>query len=230
MKVLIYVPIIHMSADLGSVAKQVNKRGIADFGEEFWKKHGETVSGFWDSIIKYFANLEVNKGFKIYQDGMIAGEEIGKKIVEEGIKSGSKNYEVIGDLLKRGAILVQTEDFFLVKEERDRIVKIAGAKTTIGKILAYLKYKMIKDRLLRKRDDYIVKRVDDTLNDGETGILFMGAYHDIIPKLSKDIRVTAVKEVKKIRDYQRLLLSVRKNKEKFEELEKYLVSPNSPPA
>lgn len=69
MRRLIYVPIIHMSADLGSIAKQVDKRGIAGFGEEFWKRHREIISGFWDLIVKYFANLEV-KDFKIYQDGL----------------------------------------------------------------------------------------------------------------------------------------------------------------
>ncbi|MFH1903960.1 MAG: hypothetical protein ABIK53_00315 [bacterium] len=224
MKTLIYVPIIHMSADLGSIAKQVNKRGIADFGEEFWKKHRETVSGFWDSIVKYFANLEV-KDFKIYQDGLVADGEVGQKIVEEGVKSGSKNYSVINNLLKKGAVLVQTEDFPLVKKERDRIVEITQAKTMTMKLIAYLRYRLTKDWLLKKRDNYITKRIDETLEHGEKGILFLGAYHNIIPELSKKIQITEVKEAKKVKDYQRLLLSFKKNKEEFEELARYLISP-----
>ena len=224
MKKLIYVPIIHMSADLGSIAKHVDKRGIAVFGEEFWKKHRETVSGFWDSIVNYFTNLEV-KDFKIYQDGMVADAEVGQKIVEEGVKSGSKNYEIIDDLLKKGAVLVKTEDFALVKEERDHIVKITQAATTTQKLIAYLKYKLAKNRLLKKRDNYIAKRIDETLDYGETGILLIGAYHDIIPKLAKDIQVIEVKEARKISRYQNLLLSARKNKLEFEELNKYLISP-----
>ena len=224
MKKLIFVPIIHMSADLGSIANHVDKRGIAVFGEEFWKKHRETVSGFWDSIVKYFTNLEV-KDFKIYQDGMVADAEVGQKIVEEGVKSGSKNYEIIDDLLKKGAVLVKTEDFALVKEERDRIVKITQAATTTQKLIAYLKYKLAKNRLLKKRDNYIAKRIDETLDYGETGILLIGAYHDIIPKLAKDIQVIEVKEARKISRYQNLLLSARKNKLEFEELNKYLISP-----
>jgi hypothetical protein len=224
MKKLIFVPIIHMSADLGSIANHVDKRGIAVFGEEFWKKHRETISGFWDSIVKYFSNLEVND-FKIYQDGMVADAEVGQKIVEEGVKSGSKNYEIIDDLLKKGAVLVKTEDFALVKEERDRIVKITQAATTTQKLIAYLKYKLAKNRLLKKRDNYIAKRIDETLDYGETGILLIGAYHDIIPKLAKDIQVIEVKEARKISRYQNLLLSARKNKLEFEELNKYLISP-----
>jgi len=213
-----------MSTDLGTIAKAVDKRGIAGFGEEFWKRHRETISEFWDSIVKYFANLEV-KDFKIYQDGMVAGGEVGQKIVEEGVKSGSKNYEIIADLLRRGAILVQTEDFAMVKEERDRIVKITQAKTTTEKIIAYLGYRLTKDRLLKKRDNYIAKRIDETLNQGETGILFMGAYHNIIPKLPKRIAITEVKEAKKVRDYQRLLPFYHRDKKGFAELTKYLVSP-----
>ena len=224
MKTLIYVPVIHMSADLGSIAKQVDKRGIAGFGEEFWKKHRETISGFWDVIVKYFANLEV-KNFKIYQDGLIADGEVGQKIVEEGVKAGSKNYEIIDGLLKRGAVLVKTEDFTLVKEERDRIVKITQAKTIAGKLIGYLKYRLTKNRLLNKRDNFIARRIGSTLSHGETGILFLGAYHNITPKLAEGIQVTEVKEARKIRDYQRLLLSVRKNKGEFEKLAKYLVSP-----
>ncbi|MCK4389571.1 MAG: hypothetical protein KAV83_04955 [Desulfobacterales bacterium] len=224
MKKLIYLPIIHMSADLGTIAKQVDKRGIAGLGEEFWKRHRETISGFWESIVKYFADLEV-KNVKIYQDGLVVGGEVGQKIVEEAVKAGSKNYEIIDDLLRKGAILVQTEDFALVKEERDRIVKITTARTTTKKLIGHLWYKFTKNRLLNKRDTYIAKKIDETLNDGETGILFIGAYHNIIPKLSKNIQVTEVRETKKVRDYQRLLLHYRKNKEEFEELAKYLVSP-----
>ncbi len=224
MKKLIYVPIIHMSADLGSIAKQVDKRGIAGFGEEFWKKHREAVLGFWDSIVEYFANLEV-KGFKIYQDGLAADGEVGQKIVEEGAKTGSKNYEIIAGLLKRGAVLVRTEDFPLVKQEYDRLTKITKAKSLLKKLVAYLKYKLAKGSLLRKRDRFIAKRITETLNDGETGLLFIGAYHNIIPELSKDIQVTELKKVKKIRDYQRLLLRHQKNKERFEKLSQYLISP-----
>ncbi len=224
MRKLIYVPIIHMSADLGIIAKQVDSRGMAGFGEEFWKKHQQTVSGFWDVIAEYFADLKV-AGFKVFQDGMVAHAEVGQKIVEEGIKAGSKNYEIIDHLLKQGATLVQTEDFALMKEERDRLVKITQAKSTSRKLLAFLVYKLKKNRLLKKRDQFIAQQINATLHDGETGILLLGAYHDIITNLAADIQVQEVKEIKKIRDYQSMLLSVRKDQEQFDELGKYLVSP-----
>lgn len=223
MRRLIYVPIIHAAADLGSIAEDVAKRGIKGFGEEFWQEHRKAVSGFWDAIADYFIDLEVN-GFKVYQDGLVAGGEVGERIIEEGLRTGSKNYEIIDNLIKKGAKLVQTEDFPLVKKERDRIVKITQAKTIPRKIMAYLGYKLTKNKLLKKRDEYVAKRIKETLNHGETGILFMGAYHNILPEISGKFQVIEVKDVKKVRDYQRLLLHRSRNKEEFEKLTRYLTA------
>ena len=226
MKSLIYVPIIHMSADLGSIAKHVDKRGIAGFGEEFWKRHRETISGFWDAISHYFGSVDVS-GMKIYQDGMVAEGEVAQKIVEEALKSGSKNYELVLSLLKRGAILVKTEDFNLVKEERDRLVAIAQMKSTTRKLIAFMKYKFVKGGLLNKRDKFIVRRIDETLNHGETGIIFIGAYHNVKKRLPESIYIKEIKDTQKIKEYQRLLPFYNKHKEQFEELSRYLVSPIS---
>jgi hypothetical protein len=217
MRTLLYVPIIHTSADLGSLAKDVTKRGIADLGEEVWKEHIKTVEGFWDAISRYFDTVDVS-GVKIYQDGMVAEGEVGQKIVEEGIKSGSKNYEIISSLLQKGAILVKTEDFALVKRERDYLVELTKARTRIGKLIAYLKYRLIKNELLRKRDEFIANRINGTLNQGETGILFIGAYHEVIPKLAKDIQVKEIKDARKIREYQEVLLHRKSGTKRFKEL------------
>ena len=223
MRTLIYVPVIHTSADLGSLAKEVTKRGIADLGEEVWKGHIKTVEGFWDAISHYFNSIDVS-GMKIYQDGMIVAGEIGRKIVEETAKTGSRNYELVSSLLKRGAILVKTEVFELVKEERDRLLAITQAKSIAQKIIAFIKYKLIKNRLLNKRDDFIAKRIDETLNNGETGLVFIGAYHNLKEKLPKDIQIKEIKDVNKVREYQKLLPFYNKSRERFEELGRYLIS------
>ncbi len=210
-----------MEADLGSLASDIAKRGIASLGEEVWQKHMGTVKSFWDSMAGYFEKLEVSN-FKVYQDGMVADGEMGLKILEEGLKSGSKNFEIILKLIKRGAVLVKTEDFALVKRERDYLVELTKAKTRIGKLIAYLKYRLIKNELLKERDRFIANRISETLNQGETGILFIGAYHDIIPKLAKDIQAREIKDTKKIREYQEAFHHRKINTKRFEELSKYL--------
>jgi len=223
MRNIIFVPIIHTSADLGSLAKDVVKRGIADLGEELWRTHEKTVDRFWDAIFYYFDSIDVSN-MKIYQDGMVAEEEVGEKIVEEGVKSGSRNYQLLSGLLKRGATLVKTEDFKLVKEERDRLLAITQAKSIFKKLLAFIKYKLVKNRLLNKRDKFIAKRINETLNQSERGIILIGAYHNIKERLPKDIQIKEIKDIQKIRKYQKMLPFYDKNKEEFEELCKYLVS------
>lgn len=223
MKTLIYVPIIHTSADLGSLAEDVTKRGIADLGQDFWEEHEKTIDGFWTAISNYFDSEDV-QGLKIYQDGMVAEGEIGEKIVEEGVKQGSKNYKLISKLLKRGAILVRTEDFTLVKKEFDRLREITQAGNLMEKLFGFIKYKFTKDRLLNKRDRFIAKKIDETLHRGETGILFIGAYHNIKNRLAKDMLIREVKNTEKVKEYHRLLPFYNKNKQRFRELTKYLIS------
>jgi len=223
MRTLIYVPVIHTSADLGSLGKDVTKRGIADIGEGVWEKHKAAVEKFWDVISDYFDSIDV-LGMKVYQDGMVADGEVGQRIVEEGAKSGSRNYELVARLLKKGAILVKTEDFKLVKEELDRLVALTRGQSISHKLIAFIKYKLAKDRLLDKRDKFISKMIDESLRQDETGIIFIGAYHNIKPKLPGDIQIKEIKIVQKVRDYQRLLAFCHKNKKQFEDLGKYLVS------
>jgi len=227
MRTLIYVPIIHTSVDLGSLAKDVTKRGIADLGEDAWKGHIRTVESFWDVIIDHFASVDVS-GMKIYQDGMVAEGEIGEKIVEESLNLGSRNYQLVSKLLKRGAILVKTEDFNLVKIERDRLLKITQAKTVAEKLLGFTRYKLTKNMLLNKRDEYIAQRIDETLHEDQTGILFIGAYHNIKRKLPGDIQIKEIKDTQKVKEYQQLLPFCHKNKKRFEELGRYLISQVNP--
>ncbi len=56
----------------------------------------------------------------------------------------------------------------------DRIVAIVQAKSNNQKLAAALKYKLVKNKLLHERDAFIVKRIEETLKDGERGIIFIG--------------------------------------------------------
>ena len=223
MRTLIYVPIIHTSADLGSIAKDVTERAIAGLGVEVWQNHRKTVDGFWEAVSHYFDSLNVS-GVKIYQDGMVAEGETGERIVKDTAKAGSKNYELVSRLLKKGAVLVKTEDFKLVKEECDWLFKITRAENLAGKLIGFIKYKLVKNTLLSIRDKFIAGRINKTLAIGEKGIIFIGAYHNIKKRLHKDIQVIEIKDTARIREYHRLLPFYNKNKERFEELGRYLVS------
>lgn len=224
MRTLFYVPIIHSSADLGSLAGAVNRRGVAGLGEELWSKHRRTIEGFWNGIAQWCAALNVT-GMKLYQDGMITDGEVGQKIVEAGVQAGSQNYVLVDKLLRRGVALVKTEDFALVKKEHDHLLAMTQAKSTGPKLRAFLKYQLVKNRLLAARDRFIAAQIAKTLPENQTGLLFIGAYHLIKSSLPADIQVREVKDIQKVRAYQRLLPFYRKRQNEFEELARYLVAP-----
>lgn len=202
MRQLYLVPILHMSADMGSLASSLDETAKAELGKELWEKRKAAVSSFWDCIARFFDVLEV-KGFKLYQDGMVANGADGLRIIREGISQGSKNYRIVGKLLERGAVLVKTEDPGLVKQEYTHVAKIARAKTKKEKEVWALRYRLAQGGLLKQRDDFIARRINDTLCEGEAGILFIGAYHDVLSRLSGDIQVIEVKDVSKVREFHR---------------------------
>ena len=178
MRTLIYVPIIHTNADLGSLSSEIAERGIAAVGKETWARHQETVAGFWRAVREYCDGIQA-MGVKIYQDGMVADGRLGRRIVEDTAAAGSPNYQLVLNLLDRGACLVKTEKFDLVKREYDKLMAMARAKTMGSRLIAVARYKLIKTILLRRRDAFIAGRIEETLQPGETGILFIGALHKV---------------------------------------------------
>jgi hypothetical protein len=226
MRRLYLIPIIHMSADMGSIAPTLDQLASAKLRPEVWQKHKEIVAGFWDSISRFLDSLNVS-GFKVYQDGLVADEMEGLRIVKEGIKRGSKNYEIVGKLLERGAVLVKTEDPSLVKQEYSYIVKMTRSKSLKERGAAALRYKLAQSKLLKQRDDFIAERIAESLDEGETSILFIGASHNVIPSLPPDIKVAQVKEVAKVKEYHRALVNKRRYDQYLQRLGEYLISPVS---
>jgi len=105
MRTLIYVPIIHSTADMGSLGEELERKTVSNLGEHKWQKHIDTVNGYWGVIESYFENIDISvKVIKIYQDGMFVDGEMAMKMIGDGVKSGSKNSEIVSKLINRGAI------------------------------------------------------------------------------------------------------------------------------
>jgi len=223
MRKLLYVPVIHTESDLGSAAPAIGRHSASLFGEKRWARHKATVSAFWQRVADYLSHIEA-ADLKIYQDGLLAGGDLGRRIVEEGARRGSKNYEIILNLMKRGAEVRTTEDAGLLKQEYEHISRLTQAKSPAQRTRAYIEYESHKDRLTNERDRFVARTINETLAEGEVGILFMGAYHDIISHLALDIVVEQLKEQDKVKAYFEELVQGR-NEEEFEQLTEYLASP-----
>lgn len=220
---LIYVPIIHGEADLGRLAGPIQRYSLALCGEERWRAHRETVSRFWKSVEAFFEELSFSR-LKVYQDGLMAGGELGLKIIEEGAKAGSQNHRIVLRLLQRGAEIMKTEDPSLLVEEYEWLKQMAETGSWFRRLRLALAYKVRKRALMRKRDRYIARQVDETLGAGETGILFIGAFHDVVSRLPRDLWVEPLKDPAKVRAYFEGLMR-RGNETRLAGLARYFAAP-----
>ena len=63
------------------------------------------------------------------------------------------------------------------------------AKSDEERKAAEARYNLVKDRLLEERDLFIARSIDSSLKEGETGLLFIGASHDVVSRIAKDIEL-----------------------------------------
>jgi len=208
-RTLIYIPIIHTGPDLGSLASAVEEKAIRLLGEH-WKEHKRVVGQYWEEIVKYFERRGL-QGVKIFQDGLPVGGKEAEALINELAETGSPNYKLLKDLGERGALLLKTEDPALLKREYQLTKELVAKKPLLSAVRAFLNYKYRKDGLLKARDKYIASQIDRELKERETGICFLGAYHEVLPKLAKDIKVVLFKDPDKVKEYYQNLSSGGKN-------------------
>lgn len=223
MRRLVYVPIIHTDSELGSLAGGIEERAKKVIGESNWQQHKEVVRRYWQEIADYWEGNNV-PGLKIFQDGMPADGVVGAAIVKSLADKGSINYKIIAQLLEKGATLIQTEDPEAVKEEYLLAKELAKRKSLLASLWAVLRYRRQKGRLLHVRDTYIARKIKENLADGETGVCFLGAEHQVLAYLPPDIEVIALKDPQKVRAYHQKYMS-RKWAEEVSELRAYLTMP-----
>lgn len=222
---LIYIPVIHSGTDMGTIADDISRKGIAELGDETWQSHIRTVDKYWDVIALFCEELKIEiNGMNIYQDGMVTDGEIAMKIIEDSVKMGSRNYEIVSNLIARGARIVRTEDYNFVKKELELYKSILATDSLLKKLIKILLIKAKRYFLMKKRDAFIAASINQTLNAGATGLIFLGAYHHILDKLPDDIEIIQIKEISKVKQYQKLLPFQSKYKTLFEEISQYLVA------
>jgi hypothetical protein len=190
MRYLMIVPIVHSSPDMGSMREELERESIAKIGKERWEENQRKIENFWNEVEVAIDALDLSlTKVRVYQDGMPCGGELGWRIVREVADKGSRNYQIVKRLIERGATLEATEDPKMLLKEYKLIRRIADAMTEREKTEAESQYEQMKESLLRDRDEFIAKAISSTLKDGEMGILFIGAAHDVRSKLPEDVQV-----------------------------------------
>src|ERR1035441_8534592 len=154
---LIYVPVLHSPADMGSLASSLSPSD--DYGVQ--------VARYWERIeAEIHALRRTWQGVSVYQDGLPdARADIVARIVAD---VDSPNYRILRWLVSQGAEVIGTEDPVLLQEEYELL------KASVADDAARRVYAARAAGLLEGRDRYIAARIDATLPAGATGILFIG--------------------------------------------------------
>ena len=179
---LIYVPIIHTEADMGSLSESLKKEYIKKYGVVKWNQHLKKINDLWTGIDVRLEqrNLDYHR-VRVYQDGLpVCGKEL--EIVQDIAKSGGRNHQLLLTLIQKGATLMGTEDPALLIKEYQLIKQTCeqnGVKNDSDGRSDYM----------AERDAFIANRIDATLRDGEIGILFLGMLHKVYEKLPSGILI-----------------------------------------
>jgi hypothetical protein len=176
---LIYVPIIHSEADLGGAGDEVRRQFEAVLGAAAWTQRYASVDAMWEGLHAKLLGLPLDwPSVRLYQDGLpVCGWE--RQIVSDLAAKGSRNHRLLSELMERGAALMGTEDPALLVAEYRRIQRLtlAAQQGEPGPVAEELKRE--GEDLLHRRDAFIAERIDSTVGEGETGILFLGLFHRV---------------------------------------------------
>lgn len=189
MRALILVPIVHSEAELGTMADVLRRQFEERYGPQQWALREPSIHAMWEGIRRRLFELPIAwKHARVYQDGLpVCGHEM--DIVREVAAKGSQNYALLLELVERGATLMGTEEPTLMVREYRRIqelVRIFGREVPEAEVLAL---KREGEELLRERDAFIARRIESTLADKETGIIFLGLLHRVDERLGYDFHV-----------------------------------------
>jgi len=186
---LIYVPIIHTMVDMGSKAEVLRQEYLRRFGVQHWERHRRVVEEIWDGIRARLLALDLPwERVRIYQDGLpVSGKEL--EIAQDVAARGSRNYQLVMELGRRGARLMGTESPELLTREYTHLKRIGEAPTDAEREQAQRQYAAEGTEILKERDAFIARRIAETLREGEVGLLFLGMLHEVDRLLPEGIQV-----------------------------------------
>ncbi len=176
---LIYIPVLHSVAEMGSAAPAYKAAFVARYGEAKWTERTAKFDAIWRAIANSINTLKLDLSHvKLYQDSLpVCSKE--SELVERLAAQGSPNHQLLESLARGGAQVVGTESPALLLEEY-KLLQSPGRNE--AKAAA----------ILQARDRFIAKQIGATLAEDEVGMLFIGALHKVADYLPERIKVEYV--------------------------------------
>lgn len=189
MPILYYVPIIHSIEDYGSLGPAMKKAFVVHGEEASFNLLQKNIREYWkiveERIEKAIPDVH---DLIIYHDGFPVGSR--EKILTLfgymcSDHQESPNFRLVKKLLDKGAVLEGTEDMNLVVLQL-RLYQCAIRAVSPDEQRNILNENAARSLELTKlRDEFIAKRIHDTLPENGKGILFIGRDHDVVAELEK---------------------------------------------
>ena len=173
---LIYVPVVHSIAEMGSAGQAYQAAFVARYGERQLTERATEFDAIWRTIGEGIRSLRLDlRTVNLYQDSLpVCGHE--RALVHEVAIQGSRNHQLLEALADSGASLIGTESPALLLDEYKLVQSSQRSEAEAA-------------ALLDARDRFIAGRIDETLREGMTGILFIGALHRVAKFIPERISV-----------------------------------------
>ena len=151
------------------------KRLVPALPEDFGLKTLE----FW-SYVEEKLQVFVGKVQRIYRDEVCQSGERGLAYLSS---ADSENFLIVRKLVENGAVFEATEDSLLVAESKSWLDMVKQNPVDTMPLELY-------QETVRERDGYVTRRIDETLLDEETGVLFLKPGREI--NLNERVKIIKV--------------------------------------
>ncbi|HLD47687.1 MAG TPA: hypothetical protein VJA64_07675 [Desulfobaccales bacterium] len=187
-RTLIYLPIVHTQADMGALKESVARSTLEKTGRVGLARKIAAIDQIWTDIEAAIEALALSfDRVRLYQDGLpVCGREA--EIVTELAQAGSRNHQLLLRLMGQGARLMGTESGDLLVQEYQLAKQSLTTRPPRAAAVAAQR-RALSEALLQRRDQFMAQRINDTLKNGETGILFLGMLHSLERYLQPDVKV-----------------------------------------
>jgi hypothetical protein len=137
--------------------------------KESQKEYGKKIEEYWEEVKNRIRDLEAKLGKinRIYHEMVCQGDREGAEVLK---KLSQESYSIVQASLNRGSLLQATEDKELVRQSMDW-ARCLATNPQNGQVLAKLTEFYIQT--MKRRDEYVGKKIDESLKSGEIGILFI---------------------------------------------------------
>jgi len=143
--------------------------------EEAPQEYKEKIGSYWQQVAEQMINLEtkIGKVSRVYHESISLSGEEGLKFVE---KLNPNSYQIARSKCDDGAAFEAIEENDLLQEamdwERCLFVGFVSEKVA-SKVLKFY------TEASRKRYEFMAKRINETLEDNEAGLLFLMEGHGL---------------------------------------------------